>query len=141
MPKTLESCICDHAHAENNADSRANSMNGLYEGHFEPARTLAVITAPVIFVWLRDPRLPHEKGRFWFGGARQNSLKALRRNCDVEFLGHFHQICDRVGLHLLHHLTSVCFDCFFADAELASDLFVQEAGNHQRHDLSFPWSE
>jgi hypothetical protein len=48
-------------------------MNGLYEGRFEPARTPAVITAPFIFVWLRDPRLP----RLWFGAAREKLFEGF----------------------------------------------------------------
>jgi hypothetical protein len=64
-------------------------MNGQYDGRFAPASTLEVITAPNYFLWARDPRPPHEPG-FVVGAARQNSLKALGRSRNVEFLGHFH---------------------------------------------------
>jgi len=48
---------------------------------------------------------------------------------------------ERVSLHLSHHLTSVRLYCDLADVELATDLFIQQAGGYQRHDLPFPRRE
>ena len=45
----------------------------------------------------------------------------------LEAHGHRHQVRKRRGLHLAHDLTSVRLDGDLADAELASDLFVQQA--------------
>jgi hypothetical protein len=61
-------------------------MNGLYEEHYEPARTLDRGFATRAFLMNRGA----------CGSARlaKNSLKALRQACEVEFLGHFHQICE-----------------------------------------------
>src|SRR5712675_3368503 len=59
----------------------------------------------------------------------------------AESRGHCHQIGERVSLHLSHHLTSVCLYCDLADVELATDLFIQQAGGYQRHDLPFARSE
>jgi len=57
--------------------TRMLRINRLCEGHFELARTLAVIMAPSYFGWLRDPRIPHEQGRFWFGAARQKLFEGF----------------------------------------------------------------
>src|SRR6266478_2618985 len=55
----------------------------------------------------------------------------------AESRGHCHQIGERVSLHLSHHLTSVCLYRDLADVELATDLFIQQAGGYQGHDLPF----
>jgi len=47
----------------------------------------------------------------------------------------------RVGPHLLHHLASVCLHRDLADAEVAADLFIQQTGDDQRHDLALARSE
>ena len=60
-----------------------------------------------------------------------------RRTCKTESCGHCHQIGERVGLHLAHHLTSVRLYRDLADVELATDLFIQQAGGYQGHDLPF----
>src|SRR6266513_6520546 len=64
-----------------------------------------------------------------------------RRTTETEPRGHFHQVGERIGLHLLHHLATVGFYRDFADAELATDLLVQPAGDHQVHDLPFATGE
>src|SRR5262245_50498620 len=51
------------------------------------------------------------------------------------------QVCQRTDLHLAHHPASVGFHCDLADTELECDLFVQQAGHDQRHDLAFAWCE
>ena len=78
-------------------------------------------------------------------GQKRNAVVALfvlecwRR--EAESLGHFHQLCERVGLHLSHHFASVCLHRDLADAELPADLFIQQAGNHQLHNLVFARGE
>src|SRR5947208_17052527 len=64
-----------------------------------------------------------------------------RRTAETEPRGHFHQVGERIGLHLLHHPAAVGFYRDFADAELATDLLVQPAGDHQVHDLPFATGE
>src|SRR2546421_8822288 len=64
-----------------------------------------------------------------------------RSTTETEPRGHFHELGERVGHHLLHHLASVGFYRDFADAELATDLLVQPAGDHQVHDLAFATRE
>ena len=54
-----------------------------------------------------------------------SGVSAFRRSSEVESRGHFDQIGERVGLHLLHHLASVRLHRDLADAEFASDLFIQ----------------
>jgi hypothetical protein len=55
--------------------------------------------------------------------------------------GHFYKVSKRVGIHLFHDLAPVDFDSDFADAEFGADLFVQEAGDDQSHDLAFAFGE
>ena len=57
----------------------------------------------------------------WVGGTSS----FLWRD-EAESRGHIHQVGDRVGLHLSRHLASVRFNGDLADAELATDLFVQQ---------------
>src|SRR5215467_6617389 len=132
VPKTVASWVWGHALDENKANDRANSMHAV-ETRFVAAGRLPTIAAATYFCNEYNAPGPVPSARLG-----RLFCRALVR---AEFLGHFHQICDRVGLHLLHHLASVCFDCFLADAEFATHLFVQKAGDHQRHDLSFPWSK
>jgi hypothetical protein len=44
VPKTVASWVCDHAHAENKANSKAGSMRGPLGTHFSFARTLLIMT-------------------------------------------------------------------------------------------------
>src|SRR6266581_4662405 len=71
---------------------------------------------------------------------RSGRVKA-RRACKAESHGHCHQISERVSLHLSHHLTSVCLHCNLAYAEFPTDLFIQQTGNHQRHNLPLTMCE
>src|SRR6266852_7819758 len=68
---------------------------------------------------------------------RRSERVRARSTCKAESRGHCHQIGERVSLHLSHHLTSVCLYCDLADVELATDLFIQQAGGYQGHDLPF----
>ena len=61
--------------------------------------------------------------------------------CEAESRGDIHQVGERLGLHLSHHLASVCLHRDLADAEFATDLFIQQARDHQRHDLPFAAAE
>src|SRR5689334_17808797 len=70
-----------------------------------------------------------------------NTEVSERRTTEAEPRGHFHQVGERVGLHLLHDLAAVRFYRDFADAELATDLLVQPARDHQVHDLPFATGE
>src|SRR6266481_3086897 len=72
---------------------------------------------------------------------RRSERVRARSTCKAESRGHCHQIGERVSLHLSHHLTPVCLYCDLADVELATDLFIQQAGGYQRHDLPFARSE
>ena len=56
------------------------------------------------------------------------SLSLLVR--ELESRGHVDKLGERTGLHLSHHLTSVRLYRDLADAELATDLFAQQAGDH-----------
>jgi len=51
-------------------------------------------------------------------------VSAFRRGCGAEPRGHFHQVGERVGLHFLHHLASVCLHSDLADAKFPADLFI-----------------
>jgi hypothetical protein len=68
-------------------------------------------------------------------------VSACRRRCEAESRGHIHQVGERAGLHFSHHLASVSLHRDLADAELATDLFIQQAGDDQRHDLPFAAAE
>ena len=71
--------------------------------------------------------------RFWWKGDfvlwRGSAAIQLRQRCDLESSGHFHQICYGLGFHLLHYLAPVCFHCDLADAELTTDLLIQQTGH------------
>lgn len=49
-----------------------------------------------------------------------------------------HQLGQRAGFHLAHHLTPMGFHGDLADAQFARHLFVQQAGDHSRHHFAFP---
>jgi hypothetical protein len=68
---------------------------------------------------------------------RRSRRVRSRRTRKAESRGHCHQIGERVSLHLSHHLTSVGLYRDLADVELATDLFIQQAGGYQGHDLPF----
>lgn len=59
----------------------------------------------------------------------------------AEFRGYPHQVGERVSFHLLHHLTSVRLHRGLTDTQLATDLFIQQTRDDQRHDLPFAGSE
>src|SRR5712692_818381 len=68
-------------------------------------------------------------------------VSGVRDERHVECCGHSHQVCQRIDLHLPHHPASVGLDRDLADTELECDLFVQQAGDDQCHDLAFAWRE
>ena len=55
--------------------------------------------------------------------------------------GNLYQVGERLGLHLLHYLASVCLHGDLTDAELSPDLFVQQTRDDQRHHLPFATGE
>ena len=61
--------------------------------------------------------------------------------CHLEPRGHFYEVGERVGFHLLHHLAAVRLYRDLANAEFAADLLIQQAGDHQGHDLPFARGE
>ena len=60
---------------------------------------------------------------------------------EAESLGRFHKVGEGAGRHLLHHPAPVRLHRYLADAEPETDLLVQEAGDHQRHHLTFASGE
>src|SRR5215471_10661361 len=92
------------------------------ETHFAVAGKLPTITAMTYFCIRYKARSPAPSSRL--------GRLLCRALGHPKFLGHFHQICERVGLHFLHHLTSVCLHCDLADAQLAADLLVQQTRDH-----------
>ena len=54
---------------------------------------------------------------------------------------HSYQFGERIGFHLLHYLTTMCLYRNLADAEFPTNLFVQESGDDQRHNLPFAGSQ
>ena len=62
-----------------------------------------------------------------------SSKTQVRRDCN--------QVGERVGLHFSHHFASVCLHRDLADAELETNLFIQQAGYDQIHDLTFASAE
>ena len=59
----------------------------------------------------------------------------------ITFRRYHHEIGKRAGVHLLHHPAAMSLHRDLADAEFATDLFVQQAGDYQRHNLPFATSE
>ena len=56
---------------------------------------------------------------------------------DAEPRGHSHQVGKGIGLHLLHYFAAVGLHCDLTDAELPTNLFIQQARDNQRHNLPF----
>ena len=65
----------------------------------------------------------------------------LLRECRVEAGTYLYELGKRAGLHLSHHLSSMRLHGDLADFKLAAYLFVQHAGDYQRHDLPFARGE
>src|SRR5690348_7784549 len=64
-------------------------------------------------------------------------VSGVRDERRVECRGHSYEVRDRIDLHLPHDAGSVGLYRVLADTELRGDLFVQQAGDDQLHDLSF----
>src|SRR6516162_3922229 len=73
-------------------------------------------------------RLCSPANRVVVGGSFLHFI--VLRFADTELGGHFHQIGQRVGLHFLHHLTSMSLYSDLADAEFSTNLFVQSARDY-----------
>ena len=72
-----------------------------------------------------------------YTSAEATSVSYRWHGGEAKPAGHFHEVGERGGLHLSHHVASMSLHRDFADAELATDLLVQQSGDHQRHDLPF----
>src|SRR5271169_3193391 len=89
-----------------------------------------------------EAELLHQEGIVAARGERPvGGVSAFRRRCEAEPRGHCHQVGERVSLHLSHHPAAVCLHRDLADAELATDLFIHQTGDDQRHDLPFAAGE
>src|SRR5580704_8892283 len=64
-------------------------------------------------------------------------LSGFRQWLETQVRGHSHQASQRVCLHLSHHLAPMRLHRDLGDAELAADLLIQLARDHERHDLPF----
>ena len=73
--------------------------------------------------------------------GRPAGVSALQRRREGQSRGHNHQAGQRVGPHLLHHPPSVCLHRDLGNAEFATDLLVQAAGDDQPHDFPFATAE
>src|SRR3977135_3251901 len=60
--------------------------------------------------------------------------RLVRRNS--ESLSHSHQLRQRTGLHLSHHLAAADLDANLAQTEFSRDLLVQTAGGNLREHFS-----
>jgi hypothetical protein len=69
------------------------------------------------------------------------SARPRRQVWDVQSRSHFHQIGEGLGLHFSHHPASMCFHRNLADADIATDLFVQQDQCHECDDLPFATAE
>src|ERR1044071_902909 len=111
VPKALASWVCGHARAENEARHRDNSRHAV-DIHFVASGKIRTMTNMTY--------RSHE-----IRPCGQSLACSLCRVLgQVELLGHFHQIRERVGLHFLHDLAPVRLYGDLADTELATDLFV-----------------
>lgn len=59
--------------------------------------------------------------------------------CEAEVIRHPDEIGDGVGAHLPHGLPAMDLYGDFTEADLGSDLFVEEPSRHERHHLAFAW--
>src|ERR1051326_6797730 len=59
----------------------------------------------------------------------------LRRRCKVGFRGHFYQVRQRVGFHLLHDSSAMGLYRDLTDTKFASDLLIQQPYNYEPHHL------
>src|SRR2546430_45634 len=73
--------------------------------------------------------------------VRRHTHSEFRRGSDAESCGDRNELRKRISLHLLHDLASMRLDGDLADAETIAHLFVQQAGDHQLHDLAFALRE
>src|SRR5260221_11976046 len=90
----------------------------------------------------RSPEREREENERKARGERPvGGLLLSRSKREAEPRGHPHQVRKRAGLHLSHHLASVCLHADLACAQLVTNLFVQKAGDNQCHDLALPTGE
>src|ERR1700733_11940626 len=74
-------------------------------------------------------------------GGRPAGVSALQRRREGQSRGHIYQAGERVGPHLLHHPAPVRLHRDLGNAELATDLLVQPAGDDQPPNFPFATAE
>src|SRR5262245_56621273 len=75
------------------------------------------------------------------GGEAAGASAPRLRRADAELVGHPHQLGERAGAELLHHLRAVGLDRAFGDAELGGDLLVAIPRDDAREHLALARGE
>src|SRR6266581_8746269 len=104
-----------------------------------------MVSVDTLVSGLRDERRSPERER---GEREKNERRTTcrwmllsRGKREAEPRGHPHQVRKRAGLHLSHHLASVCLHGDLACAQLGTDLFVQKAGDNQCNNIAIAKGE
>ena len=66
-----------------------------------------------------------------------NSASSLRTRLGIKLGVYVYKIGDGICSHLSHHLASMCFHGDLADTKFATNLFIHQSANDERHDLLF----
>src|ERR1700683_3277974 len=99
------------------------------------------ISVPRLKHWPMERLTLHVSSVVPFRERPVSGVSGIWHRRRAQYRGHVYQVDERAGLHLSHHLAAVCLHRDLADAELATDLFIQFAGDHQIHDLSLASGE
>src|SRR5271170_1590090 len=102
---------------------------------------LAVFIEYPLKNWLIERLTLHASSEASFREQPVSAVSGIWHRRRAQYRGHIYQLDERAGLHLSHHLAAVCFHRDLADTELATDLLIQLAGDHQIHDLSLASGE
>src|SRR5260221_1195798 len=68
--------------------------------------------------------------------SRASPLGLLFSRWKLNFQRHSNQFCQRLRLHLPHHVAAMNLHGDLADTELKSYLFIEHTRNHQAHDFA-----
>ena len=63
------------------------------------------------------------------------------RPCEPQARSDIYQFSERISLHFAHHVSTMRFHRDLADAELAANLFVRKAGDHECKHFAFARGE
>ena len=63
-------------------------------------------------------------------------IRLLFAGRKLQFRRHPNQFCQRISLHLAHHVAAMDLHCDFAGPEIRSYLLNELARNHQAHDFA-----